>query len=181
MRLNSAKIRIFLRSLRGREQGSALVETALTVPVVLALLLGAVEMGDFSFRASEMSNAARAAAQYGAMNGGGFTDCNGTAVGGDCSATSGMYVAAKKDAPRTFATCTGFTVNATSSCTCSNGGSCPASNPYSCSSGTGTGTGLAIVTVAVNTSALCSPVTSVPNLFSGAFSLKGYAQQPVLQ
>src|SRR3569833_2838052 len=136
---------------RTSERGSALVETALTVPVVAMLLLGAVEMGDFAFRASEVSNAARAAAQYGTMNGGGFTDCNGTSSGGPCDATSGMYEAAKKDAPRTFATCTSFTVNATSNCTCSNGGSCPAVNPYSCGSGTGSVTGLPIVNVTVNT------------------------------
>jgi Flp pilus assembly protein TadG len=155
--------------------GSALVETALTVPVVAMLLLGAVEMGDFAFRASEVSNAARAAAQYGAMNGGGFVDCNGTFAGGSCDATSGMYLAAKKDAPRTFVTCTSFAVNATSTCTCSGGAACAAGTPYSCTSG------LPVVNVTVNTSAQCSPVTSVPNLFSGAFTLKGFAQQEVLQ
>jgi len=159
------------------DSGSALVETALTVPVVLALLLGEVEMGDFAFRASEMSNAARAAAQYGAMNGGGFTDCSGTFAGGSCNATSGMYQAAKKDAPRTFATCTNFTVIASSTCTCSGGAACAVGTPYTCASGNG----LPVVNVTVNTSAQCSPVTSVPNLFSGAFSLKGYAQQQVLQ
>ncbi|MBS1802627.1 MAG: pilus assembly protein [Acidobacteria bacterium] len=173
-----ARLRSFgwLKLLWRGDRGSALVETALTVPVVFAMLLGAVEMGDFAFRASEMSNAARAAAQYGAMNGGGFTDCKGVFVGGNCDPTSGMYAAAKKDAPRTFATCTNFTVNATSSCTCSGGAACAAGTPYTCASGNG----LPVVNVTVNTSAQCSPVTSVPNLFSGAFSLKGYAQQQVL-
>jgi len=175
MKISRIQNAIWWKVLWRGDCGSALVETALTVPVVLALLLGAVEMGDFAFRASEMSNAARAAAQYGAMNGGGFTDCNGTFAGGSCDATSGMYQAAKKDAPRTFATCTSFTVNATSSCTCSSGAACGAGTPYTCA------TGLPVVNVTVNTSAQCSPVTSVPNLFSGAFSLKGYAQQQVLQ
>ena len=162
--------------IRTSERGSALVETALTVPVLAMLLLGAVEMGDFAFRASEVSNAARAAAQYGAMNGGAFTDCNGTSSGGDCDATSGMYLAAKKDAPRTFVTCSTFTVNASSNCLCSGGGACSPGFPYSCAAGTG----LPVVNVTVNTAAQCSPITSVPNLFSGAFTLRGFAQQEVL-
>jgi len=138
------------------------------------LLLGAVEMGDFAFRATEVSNAARAAAQYAAMNGGGFADCNGSFAGGTCSTTSGMYLAAKQDAPRTFATCTSFTVSTSSTCTCSDATTCTGGTLYSC------GTGKPVVNVTVNTTAQCSPVTSVPNLFSGAFTLKGYAQQEVL-
>jgi Flp pilus assembly protein TadG len=166
----------WLKLLRSSESGSALVETALTVPLIASLLLGAVEMGDFAFRATEVSNAARAAAQYAAMNGGGFTDCNGTFAGGTCTATSGMYLAAQKDAPRTFATCTSLTVTALSSCTCSGDSSVcvSAGGSYSCASGS------PVVNVTVNTSAQCSPITSVPNLFSGAFTLKGFAQQEVL-
>jgi Flp pilus assembly protein TadG len=177
MKITRMRRFIWLDAFWRGDSGSALVETALTVPVVAMLLLGAVEMGDFAFRASEVSNAARAAAQYGAMNGGGFTDCKNGFTAGDCDSTSGMYVAAKGDAPRTFATCTNFTVNVTSACTCSGGGACAAGTPYSCASGSG----LPVVNVKVNTSAQCSPVTSVPNLFSGAFTLQGFAQQEVLQ
>ena len=168
------RIRNFRWLLWKSESGSALVETALTVPVILMLLLGAVEMGDFAFRATEVSNAARAAAQYAAMNGGGFADCNGTFAGGSCGNTSGMYLAAKQDAPRTFATCTNFTVSTSSTCTCSDASTCTGGSLYTC------GSGKPVVNVTVNTSAQCSPVTSVPNLFSGAFTLKGYAQQEVL-
>jgi Flp pilus assembly protein TadG len=166
----------WLKLLRRSESGSALVETALTVPLIASLLLGAVEMGDFAFRATEVSNAARAAAQYAAMNGGGFTDCNGTFAGGTCTVTSGMYLAAQQDAPRTFTTCASLTVSAFSSCTCSGDSSAcvAAGGSYSCASGS------PVVNVTVNTSAQCSPITSVPNLFSGAFTLKGFAQEEVL-
>lgn len=164
----------WLKLLRRCESGSALVESALTVPVVIMLLLGAVELGDFAYRATEMSNAARAAAQYGAMNGGGFTDCNGMA-GGTCSSSSGMVAAAKKDAPRSAATCTNFTVTVASSCTCSGDGStCTGGNAYSC------GSGKPVANVTVTTSAQCSPITSVPGLFSGAFTLHGSAVEEVL-
>ena len=166
-----------LNLLRHCESGSALVETALTVPFVLALLLGAVEMGDFAYRATEMSNAARAAAQYGAMNGGGFTDCNGFA-GGQCAAASGMVAAAKADAPRTAATCKNFTVTVSSSCNCSgDSAACTGGNAYSC----GSGSGKPITNVTVTTSAQCSPLTSVPGLFSDAFTLHGSAVEEVLQ
>jgi Flp pilus assembly protein TadG len=164
--------------LRRYDAGSALVETALTVPVVLLLLIGAVEMGDFAYKATEMANAARAAAQYGAMNSGGFTDCNGTFAGGTCAATSGMYVAAQQDAPRTIITCTNFAVTAASTCTCSGGAAClPGGNPWACASGGGT----PLVNVTVNTSAQCLPAASIPNLFNGALTLRGFAQQEVLQ
>ena len=167
----------WLKSLRNCESGSALVETALTVPFLLALFLGAVEMGDFAYRATEMSNAARAAAQYGAMNGGGFADCNGFA-GGQCSAGSGMLAAAKADAPRTATTCTSFIVTVSSSCTCSGDGTaCPGGNAYSC----GSASGKPITNVTVATSARCSPLTSIPGLFSGAFTLHGSAVEEVLQ
>lgn len=151
----------WLKLIGSCDSGSALVETALTVPLIIVLLLGAVEMGDFAYRATEVTNAARAAAQYAAMNGGNFQD------------TSGMLLAAQQDAPRTNATCTSFAVTPTSSCVCSDGTSCGAV-PYSCSSGK------TVVTVSVTTSAKCSPITSVPGL-GGTFTLYGFAQQEVLQ
>jgi Flp pilus assembly protein TadG len=49
------------------ESGQSLVELALTMPVLLLLLLGAVEFGQAAFQAIQLSNAAKAAAQYGAQ------------------------------------------------------------------------------------------------------------------
>jgi Flp pilus assembly protein TadG len=166
-----------LRLLR-RDSGSALVETALTLPVIIAMLLGAVELGDFAFRATEVTNAARAAAQYAAMNGGNFDDCSPDA-NGNCAAGSGIVAAAKHDAPRTTATCTNFNVQSTTSCACSTDGSACTSGAgaYTC----GSGTGDPLVTVSVATSAQCAPIASIPGLFSGAFTLHGGAQQEVLK
>ena len=174
MRTSQPKRPFWLKMLWRCESGSALVESALTVPLIATLLLGAVEMGDLAYRATEMSNAARAAAQYAAMNGGGFTDCNGTFAGGTCSSTSGMYTAAKKDAPRTLATCSSFTVKTSSTCACSDTSTCTGGTTYTCASGK------PVVNVTVTTSAQCSPITSVPRLFSGAFTITGSAQQEVL-
>jgi Flp pilus assembly protein TadG len=164
------------------ESGSALVETALTFPVLIALLLGAVELGDMASKATQMTNAARAAAQYAAMNGGGYADCNNTLTGGSCLATRGMYRAASYDASAIISKCASFAVSAVNTCSCTSGVACTAnaatattSAYYSCSSGK------VIMTVAVTTTAQCSPVSSVPGLFSGPFNLQGYAKQQVLQ
>jgi len=167
----------WLRLLRSSQSGSALVEVALTLPLMGALLLGSIELGGLAYRATELTSAARAAAQYGAMNSGGFTDCNGSFAGGSCNPTSGIYKSAQLDAPWAAKTCTNWSVAATSSCTCSNSSACStsASGTYTC------GTGKPVVTVTVLTSAQCGGFASVPNLFNGGFTLSGSAQQEVLQ
>jgi|GEM_PF-1222388 hypothetical protein len=177
MRVTQSALR-WINQTRRSESGSALVETALIFPVLLLLLLGAVELGDISYRATEMSNAARAAAQYAAMNGGAFTDCNGTFAGGTCNAGTGIVDAAKADAPWSSSQCSNFAVSAISSCSCSNSSVCASGAGYSC------GTGKPIVTVTVTTTASCGGIVSAVNVFkanNNTFNLQGYAQQEVLQ
>jgi Flp pilus assembly protein TadG len=160
-----------------------MVETALTFPVLLLLLLGAVDLGDMIFKANQMTNAARAAAQYAAMNGGNYTDCTGALNpnGASCTSTSGIVLAASNDAPDVANRCNTFAVKETTSCTCSGGGSaCDTSTgAYTCTSGKG------VVTVTIDTSGSCPGIVSVPNGFLGSygtgFSLSGHAQQEVLQ
>jgi Flp pilus assembly protein TadG len=50
------------------ERGSALVELALTLPLLLALFVGAVDFGRLFYTAMELTNAARAGAQFGSTN-----------------------------------------------------------------------------------------------------------------
>jgi Flp pilus assembly protein TadG len=181
----------FLRQIRRSEVGSAMVETALTFPIFIAMLLGAFELGDLAFKANEITNAARAAAQYAAAQGGGYTDCDGTvpdvasptyATAKLCSPTRGMYTVAKSDAPWVYKACTSLTVKAASSCTCSGSGLCAfsATAGYSCSSPS---TGRPVIVVSAYTSAQCSPAASVPNLFpvGSLFTISGYSQQEVTQ
>jgi Flp pilus assembly protein TadG len=54
--------------LRGREEGQALVETAISMSLLVVLMLGAVEFGRLAFAAIEVNNAAKAAAQYGSQD-----------------------------------------------------------------------------------------------------------------
>jgi hypothetical protein len=155
------------------ETGSALVETALTMPILIMLLGGAVEFGDYAFKSTQVANAARSAAQYAAMNGGGYADCNNSINGGTCSATSGVAQAAKKDAPWVASKCSSFTVTIATSCICSDTTACTTAN-FACS------TGKPEITVTAQTQAQCSAVASVPGLSLNSLTFHGYSQQMVL-
>ena len=148
--------------LNGAEVGAALVETALTFPVLMAMLLGAVQLGVMAHGSIEVTNAARAAAQYAAMNGGGYHD------------TSGLQAAAQNDAGELTITST----TATSSCICSGGSACAqdtTTKVYSCTSGK------PIVTITATANAGYPSLITIPGLFSSnTFSLTGTAQQEVL-
>jgi Flp pilus assembly protein TadG len=179
---DNSVVKQFIRCIRRCESGSAMVETALTFPLFLAMLLGAVELGDIAYKSNELTNAARTAAQYATTNGGAYTDCNGAVPGATpvtCTAPgSGMYATAQNDAPLVSKACTNFTVQAATSCGCSDpAGTCaPATNGgYACDSGN------PIILVSVYTSAQCSPAASVPGLLwtRSAFTLTGFAKQEV--
>jgi len=184
-----------LRLIQRSDVGSAMVETALTFPIFIAMLLGAFELGDLAFKANEITNAARAAAQYAAAQGGGYTDCDGTvpdvasptyATAKLCSPTRGMYTVVQNDAPWVAKACSSLTVKAATSCTCSNASACTCSGA-TCSSSSTAGyacaNGRPVIMVSAYTSAQCSPAASVPNLFpvGSVFTISGYSQQEVTQ
>lgn len=50
------------------ERGSALVEMAVCLPILLLLLFGSIDFGRVFYTSMELNNAARAGAQYGAFN-----------------------------------------------------------------------------------------------------------------
>ena len=86
-----------------KDDGGSLVELALTLPLLLLLLFGAVDFGRAYYLAMEIAGAAHAGAEYGAQN---PTD------------TTGMQAAARADAPDV----PGLTVTTPSyGCECSDG------------------------------------------------------------
>ena len=91
-----------LKHLVRKDSGSALVELALTVPVLLFIMIGAAELGRMAYYAIEVQNAARAAVAYGSR--------------GETSAadTAGMTTAADNEAPNMG----NLNVTATQSCVC---------------------------------------------------------------
>jgi Flp pilus assembly protein TadG len=110
-----------IRCLLRRESGSALVELALIVPILMVPIFAAVDFGRAFYLAQEVASAAHAGAEYGAQN---PTD------------TTGMKAAAQAAAPDV----TGLSIaTPTYGCECANGSSfnancsttptCTGSNP----------------------------------------------------
>lgn len=136
------------------ESGQALIEAAISLPLLMVLLIGAAEFARFAYAAIEVANAAKAAVQYGAQNG---------ITAGD---TVGIQTAASNEA----ANLTGVTATSSQSYICSDGSAyssatqCPAS--------------FVETTLTVNTSATYNPLIHLPG-FGGSMTLKGRALQKV--
>ena len=140
----------FSRTLR-HESGGALIETALAMPLLAALVFGAAEFGLADYQAIEVANAAKAGVQYGAQDGTKAYD------------TTGIRNAARQDAPNiTLATVTPSWLTL-----CSNGSTPP------CSGGA---TSETILTV--KTQATFDPIIHVPGL-TPSLTLHGQASQTV--
>lgn len=144
----------------GGESGSALVELALSVPLLSTLLLGAVEFGRVTYAGIEVSNAARAAVQYAATNGGSSAD------------TGGIQNAAQNDSGNLGSSVTATVYSDT--CVCSGSESTAHTCGTACPSGQ-----FIMETITIQTSATFSPLVSIPGI-KGPFTLNGYAKQMVL-
>lgn len=145
--------------LRGDNTGQALVELALTIPLLMLLLLGAVELARAAYAAVEVTNAAEAAVRYGAQNRTTAQDF------------PGMKLAAQNDASNiTLASTT-----STRTCGCSDGtqegSSCTS---FSCTDGAPT-----METLKVMTTTNFDTLVHLPGLPT-TFTLRGYAVQKVL-
>jgi Flp pilus assembly protein TadG len=133
------------------DNGSSILETAIILPVLILLLLGAIDFGRAYYVVIEVSSAAHAAALYGAQN---FAD------------TTGMVTAATSDASdlSTLAT------TATYGCECSDGSSSVAL----CAS-TPVCTYSVVYYVQVNTTATYNPIFNYPGIL-GTLTLRGQAR-----
>ncbi len=158
------KLPRFTGSSRRNDKAQALVEFALCLPFFVLLLLGAVEFGRFAYLAIQLTNAAKAAAQYGAQN---------SLTGAD---VSGMQAVAAQDAPEVIGQCTNFTTTlGPKTCACVTGGSSTADACNSTTCG-----GYIVQNLTINTSAQCTPLF-YPSGFGGTLTLSGHAVQEVLK
>lgn len=147
------------------EGAQALAETAFTLPLLFLMLLGAFELSRAAYVATEVTNAARAAAQYGAMNGGGFLD------------SSGMLAAANADAGNLGGSVQWVSGYPNVSCSCSGTGtaSCAAgTDPSGC-----IGSQL-LVTVNVQVQYSLTPIFHVRGLPT-SYTVYGAASEGLLQ
>jgi Flp pilus assembly protein TadG len=151
-----------------REEGQALVETALSMTLLILMMLGAVEFGQMAFSAIAIGNAAKAAAQYAAQS-------HVTAAD-----LAGMQQAAQNEYP-TPSSLTLVSPTATSgyACTCAGTGVSVVCTNNSVSSPACPGSYME-VTVTVQTQVSFTPGIHIPGL-PGPFQLKGTAKQKVLQ
>jgi len=94
--------------------GQSLLEVALLTPMLLAMLLGAIELGRYAYISILVGSAARAGAAYGAQN---------LAQSAD---TAGIQAAADNDFRNNGQDPTSLAVNPSTSCGCDTGGSLPA-------------------------------------------------------
>jgi Flp pilus assembly protein TadG len=147
-------------TLTERDDGQALVELALVMPFLFLVLLGAVEFSNLVYAGIEVSNSARAAVQYGAMNGGNTTDVNGMlAAAQNDSPNLGTNVAFTSGYPTVSYGCSdGSTYNATTYCR----------------------SAYVYATLSVKMQTKFSPIVQLPG-FGPSFTLYGYAQELVLQ
>jgi Flp pilus assembly protein TadG len=146
------------------EAGAAIVETALVMPILILLLVGAVELARVAYAAIEVSNAAKAAVAYGAQGTTQLLD------------TTGIQTAATNDAGDLAAT---LTTTPTVSGICSSGASCTGANSTCTNTDCATPGDHIEWTLKVNTSATFNPLIHLAGLPT-TFSLKGQAVQKVL-
>jgi Flp pilus assembly protein TadG len=165
---------------RDGEQGQALVETALTLPLLLALIVGATELARVAYMSIEVANAAEAAAVYGSQNGGTAVDFDNSSQGTNAG---GMQLKAQQDASDLYksGTATNFTTTVTTVCQCEPKTSGVTPTTVSCTDNTTcTAANLQMETIlSVATSATFDPLIHVPGLPS-AYTLHGLAVQKVL-
>lgn len=164
---------------RGGESGQALIELAVSLPLFLVLLLGAAEMARLAYMAIEVTEAAKAAAQYGAQNATSSVD------------TAGITLTAQKNAPYVNANCTSFSAtptyhldnnsNVQLPCTCvTNGTPSPATPTYTACSAACTSPSYLVSVLQITTTASCDPLIHGWGMPTGSITLNGGAIQEVL-
>jgi Flp pilus assembly protein TadG len=92
-----------LASLLSREEGQSIVELSIMAPLLVVLMVGAVDVGSFIYGGIEVGNAAHAAVQYGAQSMSLVMDSAGIAAAGTADAK--QLTAFRMSAPTTYCAC----------------------------------------------------------------------------
>jgi len=158
------KRRRLSKTLRFGEEGSALVELAISLPLLFLMLLGAAEFARLAYASIEVVNGAHAGAMYAASS---------LSASGD---TGGITNAAVADAGNLQGGNAISVTSVTTACTCSN----TAFVPSSCSDNQTciTNNASMITTVTVQTQATFSTLIHIPG-GTPTFTLHGQSTQVV--
>jgi Flp pilus assembly protein TadG len=147
------------------EVGGALVEAALTAPVLVTMLLGMVELGRVAYIAIETSNAARAAVSYGSQNSLTASD------------TGGMTSVAQLEASGLASQNVNLSVSAVGNCACSSPDTTV--TPFACADASTAlcpDPSFVEQTLNVTVTATFDPIIHVKGLV-GPFTIYGHAKQ----
>ena len=155
--IRGKRLNWWLSLMRRGEHGAALVELALTLPMLGVLLVGASEFATLEYDAIEVTNAARAGVAYGSQSSTTASDL------------SGMQSAATNDGSNVA----GIHATAIEFWSCSNAPSTQYSSVAAANTACATGTHV-LNYVQVNTTATVSPSVSIPGV-PASFTLTGVA------
>ena len=160
MKAKALRIGTILHGLRHGEGGGTLVETALTLPLLVTLITGAVELSRVAYTSLEVVSAAKAGVSYGALTGGTSSD------------TAGITYVAQNDAPNVS---TLTVTSVASSYACSDGTAAPGPSYNSdCLNSH------IEQTLTVQTQATIDPLIHLPGLPT-TYTITGQASQVCLQ
>ena len=163
------KIRLFECSrqsqLRSGEEGSALVELALSLPMLCVMLLGAAEFARIAYAAIEVTNAAHSAAVYASTSSAAAADTTGitNAATGDSPNLVGSNAVSLAATPTLACTCSNTTYVPTS---CSDNSTCLSHNSAM------------ITTVTVQTQTTFTPMVNLPG-WNPTITLTGKSTETV--
>lgn len=143
-----------------REDGQSMIELAVALPVLLLMLVGAVEFGRLAYAAIEVANAARAGVAYGAQS---------PATAADIA---GMENAATRDGSDILGS--GLTATASQTCSCSTG----VAGVTCANAGAMCAGGRTLISVQVNTTVNFDPLLYVPGM-PHTYTLNGQATMRV--
>jgi Flp pilus assembly protein TadG len=157
-----------LRYLTARsDAGQALVEAAVVLPLLLLMILGALETGSIAYNAIEVANAAEAGALYAAQS------------RANAANTTGITQAATNDASNVLS----VTAMASTSCACQTAAGTITAGPGSCTGTIVTGCAISssvVEWVNVVTTAKVTPMFQLPGL-PATLTLNGNATMRVSQ
>lgn len=150
-------IRGLIDTLRKKDSGTALVELAIAFPLFTTFLLGSAEIARVAYASIEVTNAAKAAVQYGAQTSATATD------------STGIKLAAASEAYNL----SGLSTTVSTSCICSDGTASTCLNT-DCSSSQ------IEQLLSVKTQVTIDPLIHAPGLPT-SYTIQGGATQNVLQ
>src|ERR1700748_2950520 len=160
MKSITLKIKKMLGLIKGGQDGGALVETALTFPVLIIMIAGVTEFSRVAYASLEVVSAAKAGVSYGSQTGGTATDL------------TAITYAAQHDAANVSSL---KVLSATSSYACSNPSDDPAGG-----ANTGGPASALLQTLTVVTQATIDPIIHVPGLPT-TYTINGQASQLCVQ